>query len=35
MENESQLAGVLAHEISHFKKSHSLKQVKASNEDSK
>jgi Zn-dependent protease with chaperone function len=35
MENESQLAGVLAHEISHFKKSHSLKQVKASIEDSK
>ena len=35
MENESQLAGVLAHEISHFKKQHSLKQVKASIEDSK
>lgn len=35
MENESQLAGVLAHEISHFKKKHSLKQVKASLDDSK
>jgi Zn-dependent protease with chaperone function len=33
MENESQLAGVLAHEISHFKKKHSLKQVKASLEN--
>jgi len=35
MESESQLAGVLAHEICHFKKNHSLLQVKASNESKK
>jgi hypothetical protein len=35
MENESQLAGVIAHEISHFKKKHSLKQMKAFLDDQK